>query len=66
MGLGGMNMEIGCEKKIVPGPAQTTSSSTSVQQNARLQASFEILILWFFEQTSNTKDVKHETTIPNM
>lgn len=25
-----------------------------------------ILILWSFAQTSNTKNVKHETTIPNI
>ena len=38
MGLGVQNRKDGVNKKKCSGPAQTTSSSTSESQNARLQA----------------------------
>ena len=66
MGSGGVNLEMWCEQKMHTSPAQITSSSTSEQKTRACKLHLNIPIPWFFEQTSNTKDVKYETTIPNI
>ena len=59
MGSGGVNMEMGCEKKINPGPAQTTSSSTSVQHPSSKTRVFYLWIPGLSSKTHNMKSVEH-------
>ena len=70
MDSGGMKMEIGCEKKRPhrPNPCGFffNLQTKDCPKRAPVSSSSNIMILCSFAQTFNTKNVKHETTIPNI